>query len=122
MNMSTSVTYNTTVSRNETVLTNVTCMRTGCSGEICSDSDKPSVCIWSDSFACYNQARCEYQPSQGKCGWTSTPALSTCLTTPSKPANATLIQQQGANDKTVNWAMVNVTKTVLYNVTVTDTT
>lgn len=100
----------------------MTCKRTGCSGEICSDSDKTSICTWNNSFSCYNQARCEYQPASGKCGWTQTPALSTCQANPPKPANATLAQQQSANNKTITWTMANVTKSVPYNVTATNIT
>lgn len=54
------------------------CVVTGCSGEICADSDMMSPCIWKDSFACYKSATCE-RGADGKCGWRATPELSACL-------------------------------------------
>ncbi|MEO5635096.1 MAG: hypothetical protein ABIS26_00035 [Candidatus Paceibacterota bacterium] len=55
------------------------CYVGGCSGEICSDQkDIVSNCIYKEEFACYKTAKCERQ-STGKCGWTSTQALNSCI-------------------------------------------
>lgn len=57
------------------------CKIGGCSGEICQDaSSEPvaSTCIYKAEYACYKTARCEKQQT-GKCGWTKTPELTTCL-------------------------------------------
>ncbi|MBX3190025.1 MAG: hypothetical protein KF819_23570 [Labilithrix sp.] len=54
------------------------CKKTGCSGEICSDQDVASACIWAEHFACYATAKCERQ-SNGKCAWTPTAELTSCI-------------------------------------------
>jgi len=54
------------------------CRTTGCSGEICSDKDVVSACIFRPEFICYKSARCERQVN-GSCGWTETSALKLCL-------------------------------------------
>ena len=57
------------------------CKIGGCGGELCQNvSDEPIVsnCIYKASFACYKTARCEIQQN-GKCGWTQTTELTTCL-------------------------------------------
>src|SRR5690242_7329018 len=38
------------------------CRRTGCSREICSDTDKTSTCIYRPENACLDLARCEKDP------------------------------------------------------------
>ena len=58
----------------------ISCKKTGCSGEICSDQDVASSCIWTASYACYQTATCEVQ-SDGKCGFTQTADLTSCLAT-----------------------------------------
>ncbi|MBA3732995.1 hypothetical protein H0W91_01315 [Patescibacteria group bacterium] len=58
--------------------TAIACIRSGCSGEICSDQNQVSNCIYKPEFACYAKAKCERQMS-GQCGWTQTSALSMCL-------------------------------------------
>ena len=57
------------------------CVKTGCSGQICADQDMFSTCEWREEYACYQTATCERQ-STGKCGWTMTPQLSSCLANP----------------------------------------
>jgi hypothetical protein len=37
-----------------------------------------SICIWKEEYACLKYSVCEPQ-SDGKCGWTKTPAYSSCL-------------------------------------------
>jgi eight-cysteine-cluster-containing protein len=54
------------------------CVITGCSGEICSDRDMASACVYRDVYSCYRQATCEIQ-SDGACGWTYTPELQECI-------------------------------------------
>lgn len=57
------------------------CIRTGCSGQICSDRDVVTTCEYRPEYACYRNARCERQ-ADGRCGWTMTPALRACLANP----------------------------------------
>ncbi|CAN5707838.1 hypothetical protein BH11PAT2_BH11PAT2_06310 [soil metagenome] len=60
------------------------CYIGGCSSELCSDSPGAiSSCIYRSEYACYKTATCERQPS-GKCGWTQTTQLLTCLQDPAK--------------------------------------
>ncbi|RJP45928.1 hypothetical protein C4587_00020 [Candidatus Parcubacteria bacterium] len=55
------------------------CFVGGCSGQICSDKkDAVSTCEWTPAYACYRTAQCERQ-ADGKCGWTQTPELRSCL-------------------------------------------
>ncbi len=55
-----------------------TCMKTGCSGQICANHDVFSICDWKPEYACYASAICEAQPS-GECGFTPTADLLECL-------------------------------------------
>lgn len=59
------------------------CRPTGCSGQICADEDVVSTCEWTPIYACYKTAKCEKQ-SDGKCGWTKTSELESCLANPPK--------------------------------------
>lgn len=58
------------------------CVRGGCSGQLCiSEADASgavTTCEWRESYACYDTAVCERQ-SDGKCGWSMTAGLRTCL-------------------------------------------
>lgn len=54
------------------------CVRTGCSGQICSDQEVFTTCEWREEYACYRSATCERQ-ADGTCGWTMTPELQACL-------------------------------------------
>lgn len=54
------------------------CKKTGCSSHICSDQDVASTCEWQEEYACYQTAACERQ-ADGKCGFTQTPELASCL-------------------------------------------
>lgn len=54
------------------------CVRTGCSGQICADSDVITTCEYRPEYACYESATCERQ-ADGRCGWTETPELAACL-------------------------------------------
>ncbi|MDO8536684.1 MAG: PQQ-dependent sugar dehydrogenase, partial [bacterium] len=56
----------------------VECKPTGCSGQICSDEDMITTCEYRAEYACYKGAKCEQQAS-GKCGWTQTQELQSCL-------------------------------------------
>lgn len=56
------------------------CKPTGCSGQICSDQDTITTCEYKAEYACYKSAKCEKQ-EDGKCGWTPTEKLVTCLST-----------------------------------------
>jgi hypothetical protein len=58
-----------------------TCFASGCSGEVCSDQQVFTACVFRPEYACYQQATCEQQ-SDGNCGWTQTPELQACLANP----------------------------------------
>jgi hypothetical protein len=57
------------------------CVKSGCSGQICADQSMFSTCEFRPEYACYQTATCERQAS-GSCGWTQTPALTSCLANP----------------------------------------
>lgn len=54
------------------------CVKTGCSGHICADGDRFSTCEFRPEYGCYRSATCERQ-ADGACGFTKTPALTSCL-------------------------------------------
>jgi hypothetical protein len=54
------------------------CVKSGCSGQICADHPMVSTCEFRPEYACYHTATCERQAS-GACGWTKTPALTSCI-------------------------------------------
>lgn len=54
------------------------CIKSGCSGEVCSDQLLVTPCAWFPHFACYGNARCERQ-LDGGCGFTETEELKRCL-------------------------------------------
>jgi len=55
------------------------CVVTGCSREICAEEEVMSVCIWKEEYACYQEhGNCRRQES-GKCGWTESAELLSCL-------------------------------------------
>jgi len=54
------------------------CVISGCSSQICSDTETMSTCEYKEEYACYKTATCERQTS-GQCGWTETEALRLCL-------------------------------------------
>jgi hypothetical protein len=57
------------------------CVIGGCSSQLCVDAsqgDMVSTCEYREEYACYKTAACERQ-SSGRCGWTETPTLKSCL-------------------------------------------
>jgi len=54
------------------------CVVTGCSGQICAESEIASTCEYKPEYACYKDAICEQQAT-GECGWTSSDQLQACL-------------------------------------------
>jgi hypothetical protein len=54
------------------------CKPTGCSSEVCADTDMITACVYLPKYACYKDAKCERQ-KDGQCGWTPTAALTACL-------------------------------------------
>lgn len=56
----------------------VECRPSGCSGQICSDTDMISTCEFLPEYACYREARCE-RKATGRCGWAETPELKQCI-------------------------------------------
>jgi hypothetical protein len=61
-----------------TTAQNNPCKPTGCSGTLCADHDMVSNCLYLPEYDCYKTARCEPQ-SDGKCGWTQTDELTSCI-------------------------------------------
>ncbi len=71
-----------TVQQGKPTMTNGQCYIGGCSAQLCTDEPGAiSDCLYSPSYGCYKTATCERQAS-GQCGWTQTPALTTCLANP----------------------------------------
>lgn len=54
------------------------CMKTGCSGQVCSDEEVMTTCEFKQEYECYKKATCERQKN-GQCGFTQTPELLRCL-------------------------------------------
>jgi uncharacterized protein DUF6748 len=54
------------------------CMKTGCSGQVCSDKEVITTCEYKTEYDCYKKATCERQ-ANGECGFTPTPELTACL-------------------------------------------
>jgi outer membrane murein-binding lipoprotein Lpp len=54
------------------------CVKSGCSGQVCADRSFNTTCEMRREYACYHAASCERQ-ADGACGWTTTPALTTCI-------------------------------------------
>ena len=54
------------------------CMRTGCSSQICADKEVITTCEYRTEYECYKKAACERQKN-GECGFTMTPELAACL-------------------------------------------
>jgi eight-cysteine-cluster-containing protein len=55
------------------------CHRTGCSGEVCSDRDLLTSCLWRPEYACYAEPFARCVCGAGACGWAPDPALAACL-------------------------------------------
>jgi eight-cysteine-cluster-containing protein len=59
----------------------MSCVKSGCSGQLCVDSTQAPVmttCEYKEYYACYKNTSCEVQQN-GNCGWTKTPAYLDCL-------------------------------------------
>jgi hypothetical protein len=54
------------------------CIKTGCGGQICAEEEVFSTCIYRSEYDCYKKAACERQ-ANGKCGFTKTAQLTSCL-------------------------------------------
>lgn len=71
----------TSSSTNRTLQKN-SCVRSGCSGQLCTDEthglELATTCEWKAEYACYNLGMCERQ-ANGACGWTETDAMLACL-------------------------------------------
>lgn len=59
-----------------------TCVRGGCSGQLCVDEKESAeivtTCEYREEYGCYAEAACEVQ-SSGDCGFTETDELKACL-------------------------------------------
>lgn len=60
------------------------CMKTGCSGQVCSDEEVITTCEFRPEYECLQKAACERQKN-GKCGFTQTPELLACLRRAGRP-------------------------------------
>lgn len=55
------------------------CYTGGCSSQVCSDKEGViTTCEYKQEYVCYKNATCERQ-SNGQCGWTQTPQLTSCI-------------------------------------------
>ncbi|HSO38206.1 MAG TPA: hypothetical protein VLT33_37015 [Labilithrix sp.] len=54
------------------------CVKGGCSGQVCADHSVITTCEFRPEYGCYHAATCERQ-ADGACGWTQTPALTSCI-------------------------------------------
>ena len=54
------------------------CVVSGCSGQVCAESEMMTTCEYRAEYACYKTATCERDAS-GVCGWRKTEELSSCL-------------------------------------------
>jgi hypothetical protein len=60
------------------------CIKTDCSGQICSDKNQITTCEYKPEYDCYKTAKCERQDN-GKCEWTMTKKLKNCLNNSNNP-------------------------------------
>ncbi len=72
--------YTIPVSFTSEVVGSAPCVVSGCSSEICAETEMMSTCAFRPEYACYARARCERQAS-GSCGWTKTADYRACITT-----------------------------------------
>jgi hypothetical protein len=54
------------------------CVRTGCSGQLCSDRHRVTTCDMRPEYTCYRAAICERDDS-GQCGFRQTQDLTDCI-------------------------------------------
>lgn len=54
------------------------CRATGCSGQLCANSDIMTTCEFRPEYSCYKNAECALQ-SSGNCGFTPTEELNNCV-------------------------------------------
>lgn len=68
---------------NETPAAANDCIKTGCSGTVCTEPGKDvmTTCEYKAEYGCYKEGVCERQ-ADGSCGWTQTPELQACLANP----------------------------------------
>ena len=54
------------------------CIITGCSGQLCAESEVITTCEYLPQYDCLSKSVCEIQPD-GKCGWTPTLEFIECI-------------------------------------------
>ena len=54
------------------------CVITGCSGHLCAEEELITTCEFLPKYECFKNTQCERQ-SDGRCNWTRTPELISCL-------------------------------------------
>lgn len=65
--------------------TDADCMRTGCSGQVCSNESVITTCEFRPEYACYAEDFASCGCSNGSCGWDLNAALLECLAEASAP-------------------------------------
>lgn len=88
---------NRTVYFNVTKAVNVTCRRTGYNGQLCQQEVDRTFLPWNNAHACYSTVAgtvCDFQVATGACGWTVTPALTSCLNKPAVIKTPAIYQNQ----------------------------
>ncbi|MFH0952519.1 MAG: hypothetical protein V1838_05085 [Patescibacteria group bacterium] len=78
-NLNSGISINSNTNTNSDVDTN--CITTGCSSQVCSDTEEFTTCEYLPIYGCYAEATCERQ-ADGNCGWTMTEELQACLKAP----------------------------------------
>jgi len=53
------------------------CMVTGCSGELCSNAEEFSACMWKPEYSCLKFASCERV--ENSCAWNYTQEYTSCV-------------------------------------------
>jgi len=68
------------------------CVVTGCSGQLCEETDTASTCEWTDAYACYGDVGICERDASGSCGWRQTEELIECLENPRSPVSGACIR------------------------------
>lgn len=71
------------------------CVETGCSGQICAETDTASTCEWQDSYACYQDLGVCERNADGACAWRDSDELAACLADPRTPVDGACIKNSG---------------------------
>jgi eight-cysteine-cluster-containing protein len=57
----------------------IVCRSTGCSGQLCADTDIATTCDWHEWYSCYAKSECGAFGANGACAWKETSDYVTCM-------------------------------------------